>query len=187
MKRFLLVTALAVTMMPPLRAQPVAAPSDAPFTCLFEGVTAEQRALAGPAASRRLTDAPADGEQRGGAALDAILAALPRCAEAGRWTATQRDMAQHYVLAQLGREDMRRRYSAQNVDLSFIDSTIANAMPAGGPPPPFEEMVARVRAQGVTGQRPDSAEDIVFIYLEMAGQAEAMKSMFADRNLNGRR
>ncbi|MGQ0661165.1 hypothetical protein [Sphingosinicella sp.] len=184
MKRLLLVAALAITMMPPLRAQPAAAPSDAPFTCLFEGVTAAQRALAGPAASQRLTDAPADGEQRGGTALDAILAALPRCADAGRWTATQRDMAQHYVLAQLGREDMRRRYAAQNVDLSFLDGGM---VAAGGSPPSFEQLVARVRAQGVTGQRPDRAEDIVFIYLEMAGQAEAMKSMFADRNLNGRR
>ena len=62
-------------------------------------------------------------------------------------------MAQEYVLIVLALEDMRRRYAAQNVDLSVLDNAL-----------PFEEQVARVRGQGVTGDRPDSAEDIVFIY-----------------------
>ncbi len=153
MKWLLAVLALATwTVAPTLRAQP-AASFGVPSLCLLEGVTAEQRALAGPAALQRLTDVPADGEPRGGSALAAILTALPRCARAGRWTEAQRDMAQEYVLIVLALEDMRRRYAAQNVDLSVLDNAL-----------PFEEQVARVRGQGVTGDRPDSAEDIVFIY-----------------------
>jgi hypothetical protein len=41
-------------------------------------------------------------------------------------------------------------------------------------------MVARVRAQGVGDNRSDSAGDIVFIYLELGMQAEAMKAAFAE-------
>jgi hypothetical protein len=173
---------LAVIASSPLRAQP-AAPSDGPYSCLFEGVNAEQRALAGAAASQQLTDVPPDGQQRGGAALAAIIASTPRCAEAGRWTPDQRELARHYALAQLAREEMRRRYAAQNVDLSFIDGGVTAV---AGAPPTFEQLVARVRAQGVTGDRPDSAEDIAFLYLELAAQAEALKAGFSDSNLNRR-
>lgn len=174
MKR-LLPFSLAILAVP-LAAQPGLPPADGPFSCLFEDVSAEQRILAGSAASQRLTDAPADGEQRGGTALDAILAGLPRCAEAGRWSEPQRNLAREYLVAQLAREDMRRRYVAQNVDLTFLDEAVAGGR---GGTLPFDELVARVRAQGVTGDRPDSAEDIVFIYVGLAGQAEAIRAGFA--------
>lgn len=162
----------------PLGAQPAPSPAGSSLACLFEGVTPEQRAQAGPAASYRLSEFPADGEQRGGAALDAILASLPRCAEAGRWTETQREMAHLYLMAQLARDEMRRHYAAQNVDLTFIDAMAAAATPDS--PPPFEEMAARVRAQGVTGERTDSAEDIVYLYLELTVRAEAIPAVFAE-------
>ncbi len=169
----------AASAITPAPAQPAAASTaDAPFNCALENVAADARALAGAAASQRLTDVPADGEQRGGSALDAIVAALPRCAESGRWTEAQREIAHQYVLFQTAREDVRRRYAAQNVDLTFIDQTIATT--TAGSPPPFEEMVARVRAQGVGDNRPDSAGDIVFIYLELGMQAEAMRAAFAE-------
>ena len=161
----------------PLCAQPAAPPSDAPFACLFDGATAEQRALAGAAASQRLTDAPQDGEQRGGAALDSILTALPRCAETGHWTQDQRELAQHYILAQLAREDMRRRYAAQGVDLAFLDEARTAT---------FDDLVARLRAQGVTGDRPDSAQDIVFIYLELARHVDEIRGGFANSNYQPR-
>ena len=118
------------------------------------------------------------GGQRGGAALDAILAALPRCGEAGRWNEGQREMAELYVMTQLGREEMLRHYAAQNVDLTFIDAMVAAATPDS--PPPFEEMAARVRAQGVTGERTDSAEDIAYLYLELMARAEAILAGFPD-------
>ena len=162
----------------PLGAQPAPSPAGAPLACLFEGVTPEQRALAGPIALQRLSDFPADGDERGVSALDAILAALPRCAEAGGWTETQREMAELYLMAQLARDGMRRHYAAQNVDLTFIDAMAAAATPDS--PPPFEEMAARVRAQGVTGERTDSAEDIVYLYLELTGRAEAVPGVFAE-------
>lgn len=178
MQRFVpLAILLACAVTAPLRAQPAAAATDA-LACLFAGVTPEQRALAGAAASQRLTDVPADGERRGGAALDSILAALPRCAEAGRWTEARRDMAHQYVLLQTAREDVRRRYAAQNVDLSFIDDAIV-AMPARASPS-FDSLVARVRAQGVGDDRSDSAGEIVFIYLELSMNAEAIRAGFAD-------
>ena len=176
MKRLVFLIAAAAIHNAPAGAQPAPA-SAAPFACLFEGVTAEQRALAGAAASQQLTDVPADGRQRGGAALEAILAALPRCATSGRWTEAQREVAHQYVLFQTAREDVRRRYAAQNVDLSFIDEAIASATPAGLPLT-FDALVARVRAQGVTDDRPDSPGDIVFIYLELGMQAEAMGAQF---------
>lgn len=169
---------LAMATMAPAGAQPASSSAEAPLSCLFEGVTAEQRTLAGPAALQRLSDFPADGDERGGTALDAILAALPRCAEAGGWTETQREMAELYLMAQLARDGMRRHYAAQNVDLTFIDAIVAAATPDS--PPPFEEMAARVRAQGVTGERTDSAEDIVYLYLELTVRAEAIPGMFAE-------
>jgi hypothetical protein len=168
----------------PADAQRAGPASDSPFACIFEGVNSDQRAMAASAASQRLTDAPSDGAQRGGAVLDALLGALPRCAAAGRWTETQRDMAQLYVLAQLAREDMRRRYAAQSVDLGFLDE-VALA-PLGASMPSLDEMAARIRAQGVTGDRPDSAEDIAFIYSALARQAEGARMAFARSTLIGR-
>lgn len=165
---------LFVAASAPVGAQP----ADSPLACAFAGVAAEQRALAASAALQRLTGAPEDGEQRGGAALDAILAALPRCGEAGRWNEGQREMAELYVMTQLGREEMLRHYGAQNVDLTFIDAMVAAATPDS--PPPFEEMAARVRAQGVTGERTDSAEDIAYLYLELMARAEAILVGFPD-------
>ena len=177
MRRFGLAAILASILAPPGGAQPAPSASDAPFTCLFERLTAERRAQAGPAASQRLTGAPADGEQSGGAALDAILAALPACAATGRWTEAQRESAGQYVLVQLAHEDMRRRYAGQNVDLSFIDDAVA-----AGPRAmlQFDALVGRVRAQGVGDNRPDSAEDVTFIYLELARQAEEIRRGFSD-------
>ena len=171
---FLLFAAAAA----PVGAQPAPPPADSPLACLFVDVAAGQRALAAPAALQRLSGAPEDGEQRGGAALDAILAALPRCAERGRWNESQREMAHLYVMTQLGREEMLRHYAAQNVDLTFIDGMVAAATPDS--PPPFEEMAARVRAQGVTGERTDSAEDIAYLYLELMARAEAILAGFAE-------
>ena len=166
----------------PASAQP-AAPGDGPLACLFEGVTAEQQAMAAPAASQRLTDGPEDGEQRGGAALTAILSGIPRCAGAGRWTERQRGLAEHYVLARLARQHMLAHYAAQRVDLAFIDEAVQAATSA---PPPFDALVARVRAQGVTGARPDSAEDIVYIYLELAAHVAAIRAGFDDPRFNPR-
>lgn len=168
---------LSVAAAAPVGAQP-APPADSPLACLFGDVAADQRALAAPAALQRLSGAPEDGEQRGGAALDAILAALPRCAESGRWNESQREMARLYVITQLGREEMLRHYAAQNVDLAFIDGMVAAATPDS--PPPFEEMAARVRAQGVTGERTESAEDVAYLYLELMARAEAILAGFAE-------
>lgn len=164
-------------------AQPLASSADGPLSCLFDEVTAEQRTLAAPAALQRLSDFPPDGEARGGAALDAILASLPRCAESGRWSEDQREMAELYLMAQLGREEMRRHYAAQNVDLSFIDESLRAAATE---PPRFDELVARLRDQGVTDDRPDSAGDIVHLYLELAAMAEAIPADFAELGANPR-
>ena len=180
MQRLLLIAATISLMATPLRAQTATPPAASTLDCPLEGISVEQRTLAGAAGSQQLTDAPADGEQRGRAALDTILANLPRCAAAGRWTENQRELAQQYVLMQLAREDMLRRYAVQNVDLSFIDAAVA-ATPAGSPPP-FSELEARVRAQGVTDDRPDSPGDIVYIYMMLVYQTAAIRAGFADPN-----
>lgn len=178
--RLALAVLLALINASPLRAQQGAAPSAPTIDCPFEGVSLEQRMLAASAGSARLTDAPEDGEERGGVALDAILANVPRCAEAGRWSESQRQLALHYLLAQLGREDMLRRYAAQNVDLSFIDTALA-ATPAGSQPP-FAEFEARIRAQGIGDDRPDSPGDIAYIYMMLVYQAEMIRAGFTDPN-----
>lgn len=175
MKRFVLaVTAIAW----PLAAQPPAHPQ---LDCPFEGVATEQRALAVSAAAQQLTDVPPTGDaQRSQAALDAILANVPRCAQARRWTTNQSELARAYVLMQLTREEMLQRYDAQNVNLRFIDEELMAARP--GEPPPFEAWVSRVRAQGVGDNRPDSAGDIVHIYMTLAYQIGAIRTGFADPN-----
>ena len=150
---------------------------DGPFACLFQGVAPDRRTQASLAAAYRLTDGPEDGELRGGAALDSILGSVTRCGDASRWTAGQREMAQLYVLAELAREHLLRHYAAQQVDLGFLDAVLTS--PPDAPRPSFDELAGRVRAQGVTGARPDSAEDIVYIYVSLAQQAEAMKAGFA--------
>lgn len=177
MRRLTTLLAIGWALAGPLRAQPAAPPTDPSLDCPLYGIPENERMLAASAASRRLTDVPAGDEQRGSVALDIILSNLPRCAEAARWTENQRELAQQYLLFQLAREDMRRRYAAQNVDLGFIDAAVA-----AGPRAmlQFDTLVGRVRAQGVTGSRPDSAEDVTFIYLELARQAEEIRRGFSD-------
>jgi hypothetical protein len=180
MKRLLFAMTLGFGLAARLQGQPAALPANPSLDCPLEGMSAEQRTLAASASSQQLTDAPADGEQRGRAALAAVLANLPRCAQSGRWTDNQRNLAHQYVLMRLAREDMLRRYAAQNVDLGFIDQAVA-ATPAGSPPP-FDALVARVRAQGVGDDRPDSAGDIVYIYVTLAYHIAEIRAGFADPN-----
>jgi hypothetical protein len=177
--------AVALATAQPGGAPPLATPApvvdDGPYTCLFADLTAERRALASMTASTRLTDMPEESDQRSEAAFDAILARLARCGDAGGWTVPQRGAAEHYVHAQLAREFFRRHYAAQRVDLGFLDD--AAAIPQGNTMPAFDDMVARLRAQGVTDDRPDSAGDIVYLYLMLARHAEEMKASFADPGL----
>jgi hypothetical protein len=161
----------------PLPATPAPVADDVPYTCLFAGLTAERRALAAPAASTRLTDMPEEIDRQSEEALDAILARVASCGDAGGWTAGQRGMAEHYVLAQLAREFFRRHYAAQHVDLGFLDDAVA-ARP-DTPMPVFDDLAARLRAQGVGDDRPDSAGDIAYLYLMLAQHAEEMKTNFA--------
>jgi hypothetical protein len=178
MQRLLLAAATALIMAWPLLAQPAASSAHSELDCPFEGVSAEQRGLAASAGAQRLTDVPTDGEQRGGAALAAILANVARCMETRRWSQNQRGLALRYVLMQLTREDMLRRYDVQSVDLRFIDEAVATSQP--GVEPPFDAFVARVRAQGVGDNRPDSAGDIVYIYMMLAYQTAEIRAHFAD-------
>ena len=175
------VALLAFATVQPGDAPPVATPAfvadDGPYTCLFTGLTVERRALASPAASTRLTDMPEGNDRQSEEALDAILARVAGCGDAGGWTAGQRGMAEHYVHAALAREYFRRHYAAQQVDLGFLDE--AAAIPPGNPVPEFDGLVARLRAQGVADDRPDSAGDIVYLYLMLARHAEEMKAGFA--------
>ena len=180
MKRVALATALALTVTAPLRAQSVAPMHDPSLNCVLDAVPADQRVLAGPAASQQLTDAPEEAPELSGAALETIRAALSRCAETSHWTENQRELALQYTLMQLTRDDMIRRYAAQNVDLTYIDQMIAAAQPNTAFP--FEAMVARMRAQGVGDNRPDSAADIVWLYMMMVAQSAKIRANFADPN-----
>lgn len=161
----------------PLAAQPPSPSTDAPFTCLFEGVTAEQRAAAGAAASQRLTDMPPDGGQHGGATLEMISNRVSSCAETQPWSDSQQRHAAAYLLAQLARENMRQRYAAQGVDLGFLDEMAADPARRQNSAN-MDEAAARLRSQGLTGQRADSAEDVVFLYLSMALHVEAARDGF---------
>ncbi|HST36645.1 MAG TPA: hypothetical protein VLK25_08460 [Allosphingosinicella sp.] len=176
-----LIALLAFAAAQPGNAQPASttapAADDGPYSCLFADLTGERRALASPAASTRLTDMPEGVDQQSEAALDAILARIAGCGDAGGWTAGQRGMAEHYVHAQLAREYFRRHYAAQRVDLGLLDE--AAAIPPGNPMPEFDALVARLRAQGVADDRPDSAGDIAYLYLSLARHAEEMKAGFA--------
>jgi hypothetical protein len=171
-------------MAPPLCAEAAPPPSDGPLACLFEGMNAEQRARAGAAASRQLTDAPPGGDEHQDAALLDAALPLARCAQAGQWNEAQRERAREWALVQLTREDMRRRYAAQNVDLAYIDEAMA-AVPAGSQPQ-FDALVARMRAQGVGDDRPDSAGDIVYIYLALWAHAREIEAEFAGPGSPGR-
>lgn len=180
MKRLAILAGLGFSLGAPVLAQ---APPPAAFAspdCPFYGVPENQMILAAPAASQQLTDVPAQDEARSRAALDVILANVPECAQAGRWTENQRELARHYVLLRLSREDMLRRYDAQNVDLRFIDLTVAAAQ--AGTQPPFDDLVGRLRAQGVGDNRPDSAGDVAYIYLTLAYQLAEITRGFADPN-----
>jgi hypothetical protein len=176
-----LIALLAFATVQPGDARPVVTPAsvadDGPYACLFVELTAERRALASPAASTRLTDMPEENNRQSEEALDAILARVAGCGDAGGWTVGQRGMAEHYVLAQLAREFFRRHYAAQRVDLGFLDDVAA--IPQGNPMPEFDGLVARLRAQGVADDRPDSAGDIVYLYMMLAQHAEEMKASFA--------
>ncbi len=177
-----LATALAIgwALAGPLCAQPAAPSAHSSPDCPLYGIPENERMLAASVASQQLTDVPASDEERGRVALDIILSNVPRCADAGRWTPNQRELAQQYVLMQLTREEMLRRYDAQSVDLRFIDEAVATAQPAVEPP--FDAFVARVRAQGVGDNRPDSAGDIVYIYMMLAYQTAEIRAHFADPN-----
>jgi hypothetical protein len=86
-------------MTPPLWAQAAAPPSDRVLACLLEGLSAEQRALAGSAASQLLLDAPpANGAQRDATTPSDVLPSLTRCAEAARWNEAQRERAREWAL-----------------------------------------------------------------------------------------
>jgi hypothetical protein len=180
MKRLMLLAAAALLNPCLLGAQPAGGAPDPRFDCLLEGISAEQRMLAASGASQQLTDVPAEDEQRSRTALDAVAANAPRCAASAGWTENQRELALQYTLLQLARDDMIRRYAAQNVDLTFIDEALAAASPEG--PVSFEDLAARMRAQGVGDNRPDSAEDIVYIYGMLAAQSAEIRLRFDDQN-----
>lgn len=177
MKRVVILAAIGCALASPLGAQPAALPNPS-LDCPLEGSAMEQRVLAMAAASQQLTDAPAELPQGAPAALEAVLANVARCAATHRWTGNQRELARGYVLIRLTRDEMVRRYAAQNVDLSFIDQMATAGRP--GEPPPFETMVARVRAQGVGDDRPDSAGDIVHIYMTLVYRMGEIRARFAD-------
>lgn len=180
MTRFTVLAGLCFLLVAPAVAQ---APPPSAYSspdCPIYGVPESEMILAASAASQGLTDVPAPDEARSRAALDTILANVPECAEAGRWTQNQRELARNYVLMRLTREDMLRRYDAQNVDLRFIDLAVAAAQ--AGTPPPFDELVARLRAQGLGDGRPDSAGDVAHIYMTLVYQMAQIVSGFADPN-----
>ncbi len=163
----------------PLGAQPAGPAPDPRFDCLLEGISAEQRMLAASAGSpQEFTAVPGEEEQQSRAVLAAIAANAPRCAARAGWTENQRELALQYTLMQLTRDGMIRRYAAQNVDLAYIDEAVA-AAPSEGPVP-FEAMVARMRAQGVGDNRPDSAADIVWLYMMLVGQSAEIRLRFDD-------
>lgn len=179
MKRLIFVL-FASAMAAPLAAQPAAPSPDAAMECALQGMSAEQRALVASGGSQELMDVPAERAAEARAALDAVQANVRRCTQASGMTENQRQLALYYTLMRLTREDMLRRYDAQNVDLRFIDEAVA-ATPAGSPPP-FEQLVARVRAQGVGDDRPDSAGDIVYLYMVTVMQAAEIRTRFGDPN-----
>lgn len=164
----------------PLAAQSAAPSPDAAMECALQGLSAEQRALVASGGSQELTDVPAESETQARAALDTVAANVRRCTESSGMTENQRQLALYYTLMRLTREDMLRRYDAQNVDLRFIDAAVAAIQP--GVTPPFETWVARVRAQGVGDDRPDSAGDIVYIYMTLVHQIGEIRANFADPN-----
>jgi hypothetical protein len=177
MKPLLAIVFLSVAAAAPLWAQAPPPPSDGPLACLFEGMNAEQRALASTEIERLIAHAPPhDGDHPDLAIFDSVLP-LARCAQAGHWSEAQRERAFEWALVRLQREDMQRRYAAQNVDLTYIDAALA-ATPEGSRPP-FEALVARMRAQGVGDHRSDSAGDIVYIYMMLWGQAREIRAEFA--------
>lgn len=167
-------------MAGPLAAQSDAPTPDAAMECALRGLSAEQRALVASGGSQQLTDVPAESETQARAALDRVTANVRRCTETSGMTENQRQLAFFYTLMRLTREDMLRRYDAQHVDLRFIDEAVA-AAPAGSAPP-FDALVARVQAQGVGDNRPDSAGDIVYIYMVTVMQAAEIRTRFADPN-----
>jgi hypothetical protein len=179
MKRLIL-AALAAAVTWPLAAQSAPPSPDAMATCALQGLSAEQRALAASSGSQQLTGAPTESETQARALLDTVSANVRRCADASRLTEGQRDLALQYTLMQLTREDMLRRYHAQNVDLRFIDEAVAASRT--GATLPFDDLVARVRAQGVGDDRPDSAGDIVYIYMMLVYQLAEIRTGFADPN-----
>lgn len=191
MKRFALTILLASIAAWPSLAQPLATAPDPRFDCLLEGISAEQRQMAASGDRAELVDAAADeaalnraiaagaeAEARRSAAVEAIAANARRCGAAAGWTDNQRELALQYVLMQLTREDMIRRYAAQNVDLTFIDTALATARP--DQPLPLDALAARLRAQGIADERPDSPADIVYIYLMIAAQSAEIRRRFDD-------
>jgi hypothetical protein len=180
MRRIAIAASLVSLMASPAPAQPAGPAPDPRFDCLLEGISAEQRTQAGYGGGEQFTDVPSEDEQRSRAAVEMIAANARRCAAAARWTENQRELALQYVLMQLSREAMIRRYAAQNVDLTYIDAAVAAAPPEG--PVPFEAMVARMRAQGVGDSRPDSASDIVYIYMMTVGLSAEIRANFDDPN-----
>lgn len=177
MQRLAILAGLGLTFAPAVAQPPPPHVFSSP-DCPIYGVAENQMILAASAASQQLTDVPAADEARSRAALEAILANVAECAQAGRWTENQRELARNYVLMRLTREDMLRRYDAQNVDLRFIDLAVAAAQ--AGTPPQFDTLVARVRAQGVGDDRPDSAGDVTYTYMTLVHQLAQIVRGFAD-------
>lgn len=180
MKRFALVFTAGFALGFPVLAQPAAPPADPSLACPLQGLPAEHRDAAITEASRDLLGTEATAEAPRRAAYEALQASARRCAATHRWTENQGNVAFQYALMQLAREGMVRRYAAQNVDLSFIDPAVEAL--ARGSEPPFADFVTRLRAQGLGDNRPDSAEDVAYIYTMLLFQMLETRGRFADPN-----
>lgn len=162
----------------PAFAQPGVVPPHPELDCPRAGVSVAQWTAATASATQLLQGAAEAAQAR--AALAPILASVRRCADSRRWSANQSVHAEQYALMQLSYQDMRQRYAAMNVNLDFIDEAVA-AAPAGEALP-FDSLVARAEAQGLRGPRPDSAADVVYIYMMLVAQLQAIRTGFADPN-----
>lgn len=178
MKRVVLIAALGAALSFPARAQPLAPPANPALACPIEGLPAEQRDAAIAEASRDLLGTEATAEEPRRAARDALAASARRCTTTRGWTERQGNVAFQYALLQLAREGMIRRYAAQHVDLSFIDSAVEGL--TRGVEPPFQSFEARLRAQGLGDDRPDSAGDVAYIYMMLVFQLMEARGRFAD-------
>jgi hypothetical protein len=176
MKRVVALIMAGWALTRPASAQPGVVQPHPELDCPRQGVSAAQWGAA-TASATQLLQGSAEAEQAR-AALEPVLASVRRCGDSRRWNANQRTHAEQYALMQLSYQDMRQRYAAQHVSLDFIDEAVA--MAPTNQALPFDALVARAQAQGLTGARPDSAADVVYIYMMLVAQLRAIRAGFAD-------